>query len=134
MKITRSQNLEVKKIAQKFQLKLVIVFGSFASGQNKEDSDLDIGVLGGEAACFEKQVDLANELSKVFRKNVDLSVFNRSNPLLLFQASQNSFLLYGRGQEFNRFKFRAFKEYHDYAPYFAMERKLNKKLISAYAS
>jgi len=134
MKISQDQKLKTSRIAKKFQLKLVVIFGSFANGKNRKDSDLDIAVLGSKEVSFKEQVQLTNELSLLFSKNVDLSVLNRANPLLLFQASKNSILLYGDRTEFFKFKIHAFNAYNDYAPYFAMERALNKKLINTYAS
>jgi predicted nucleotidyltransferase len=126
--------LKIAKIAKKFQLKLIVIFGSFASGKSRKDSDLDIAVLGsGAGVSFDDQISLTNELSLIFNKNVDLSVLNRANPLLLFQASKNAVLIYGDKHDFLKFKLYAFKSYHDYTPYFEMERNLNKKIINAYA-
>ena len=134
MKITQDQKLKIAKIANKFKLKLIVVFGSFANGKNRKDSDLDIAVLGLKEVFFKEQIGLINELSLVFNKNVDLSVLNKANPLLLFQASKNPILLYGSRKELLKFKLYAFNAYNDYTPYFEMEKNLNKKIISAYAN
>lgn len=134
MKVTSIQKLKVIEVAKKFKLKLVIIFGSFANGKNRADSDLDIAVLGSKNVSFDSQIDLIRELSRVFNKEVDLTVLNTANPLLLFQVSKNPILLYGDRGELLKFKLYAFKSYHDYAPYFAMEKKLNKQIVSAYAS
>ena len=133
VKIIKSRKLKIAKIAKKFQLKLVVIFGSFANGKNRKDSDLDIAVLGSREVSFNEQISLTNEFSQIFNKNIDLSVLNKANPLLLFQASENSILLYGSREEFSKFKLYAFNVYNDYAPYFEMEKNLNKKIISAYA-
>ena len=133
MEITKDQKLKTVKIAKKFHLKLIVIFGSFANGKQRRDSDLDIAVLSSKEVSFNRQIRLANELSLIFDKNVDLSILNRANPLLLFQASKNPVLLYGSREELLKFKLYAFNVYNDYAPYFEMERKLNKRVISAYA-
>ena len=132
MKIAKNQKLKIEKIAKKFRLKLVIIFGSFANGKNKEGSDLDIAVLGSRGVSFDEQIGLINGFSIIFNKNVDLSILNNANPLLLFEASKNSILLYGSRAEFAKFKLYAFNVYNDYAPYFEMEKNLNKKIINAY--
>jgi uncharacterized protein len=111
-----------------------MVFGSFASGKNRKDSDLDIAVLGLKDIPFSDQIRMINELSIIFCGNIDLSILNRANPLLLFQVSRNSILLYGKKEEFMKFKLYAFNAYNDYAPYFEMEKNLNKKIINSYAS
>lgn len=134
MKISPDQKKKTAKLAKKFQLKLIMIFGSFANGKNRSGSDLDIAVLGFKEISFKKQIILTNELAKIFNKNIDLSVLNKANPLLIFQASKNSILLYGGAKEFLKFKLYAFRLYHDYAPYFALENSLNKKIISSYAN
>lgn len=134
MKTIKEQKLKIEKIAKKFQLKLVIIFGSFVSGKNRADSDLDVAVLGSRGVSFNEQIKLINELGRIFKKNIDLSVLNTANPLLLFEASKNSVLLYGSQEEFVKFRLRAFNRYNDYAPYFEMEKNLNKKIISAHAN
>jgi uncharacterized protein len=128
------QKLKIARIAKKFRLKLIIIFGSFANGKNRKDSDLDIAILGLKEVCLKEQISLTNELSKIFNKNIDLSVLNKANPLLLFEANKNSILLFGNKEEFMKFKLRAFNAYNDYAPYFEMEKSLNKRIINAYAN
>ncbi len=133
MRITKEQKLNTAKIAKKHKLKLVIIFGSFASGKNRKDSDLDMGVIGEKEISFEKQIVLTNEFFRIFKKNIDLSVLNRANPLLLFEASRNAVLVYGENSELAKFKLYAFRVYNDYAPYFKIENELNKRLINSYS-
>ena len=133
MEITRAQNRKIAELAKKFQLKLIVVFGSFAFGKQQKNSDLDIAILGIKDVSFNEHVELINEFSLIFNKEVDLTILNKANPLLLYQVSKNPILLYGDKRELLKFKLSAFKTYHDYAPYFEMERKLNKRIISKYA-
>ncbi|HAT74356.1 MAG: hypothetical protein US30_C0018G0002 [Candidatus Moranbacteria bacterium GW2011_GWF2_36_839] len=134
MLILKKQKLNTAEIAKKYKLKMVIVFGSFASGKNRKDSDLDLGVLSEKEISFETQITLINEFSQIFKKNIDLSVLNRANPLLLFEASRNAVLLFGNQKDFFEFRLRAFHAYNDYQPFFKLENELNKKIIKAYAN
>jgi hypothetical protein len=134
MKITAEQKKNIAKIAKKHGLELVMLFGSFASGENRKDSDIDIAVLGKKDMDLKKTLAISQGLSSVFKKEVDLSVMNRANPLLLHQVEQNAVLLFGKDEKFFEFKLRAFRRYQDYAPYFEMEMQLNKELIKQYAS
>ena len=134
MKRITDKKTSVKKIAEKYGLKLVMFFGSFASGKNRQDSDLDVAVLGSKEVSFQEQIDIINKFSEIFSENVDLSVLNNGNPLLLFEVSKNAKLLYGSDEEFMKFKLQAFRQYNDYAQYFEMEKRLNKKIIESYAT
>jgi len=134
MEITIEQKVNIEEIAEKFKLKLVLIFGSFASGRQRRESDLDIAIFGLKRVSFDEEIKIASELSQIFHKNIDLSVLNTANPLLVFQVSKNSILLYGDKKDFLKFKMYAYSNYIDYAPYFLMERNLNKKIIKSYAS
>ncbi len=133
MKISTEQKQKVNKTAKKYGLKLVLLFGSFASGKTREDSDLDIAVLGRKRIDFKRQIDLINDLSDIFKKNIDLSVLNNANPLLLFESTKNPALLFGKADNLANLRIYAFHRYNDYKPYFEMENKLNKRLIKQYA-
>ena len=52
MELTKEQKEKIRKIAEKYHLKLVLLFGSFANGKHREDSDLDIAVLGSREVFF----------------------------------------------------------------------------------
>ncbi len=133
MIISKEQKKKVNKLAKKYGLELVLLFGSFANGKAHKNSDLDIAVLGEKNISFEEYLDLTGELSKIFHKNIDLAVLNEANPLLLFQVSKDSILLHGSPGDFMEFKLYAFHRYNDYEPYFKMERQLSKRLIKQYA-
>ncbi|MCK4540152.1 nucleotidyltransferase domain-containing protein [Candidatus Parcubacteria bacterium] len=52
--LVREQKWKIGEIEKKFNLKLILLHGSFASGKNKFGSDLDIAVLGKKPIEFEK--------------------------------------------------------------------------------
>ncbi|MEI8343581.1 MAG: nucleotidyltransferase domain-containing protein [Candidatus Moraniibacteriota bacterium] len=134
MKINSNQQVKLNKVLKKYRLKLIILFGSFASGKNHKDSDIDLAVLGLEQVSFENQIALINEFAQIFSQEVDLTVLNNANPLLGFQISKNSLLLAGKQADFFNFKLQAFHAFNDYAPYFEMERKLNKRIVQSYVN
>lgn len=132
MKISKEQRKAVQKIAEKYNLKLVMLFGSFASGKTHKNSDLDIAVMGEKKIDFKEQIKLINNFSQVFKRDVDLSIINAANPLLLFQISKNAKIIFGSRQDFHKFRIYSFHRYNDYLPYFKMEADLNKKFIDQY--
>lgn len=48
---------EIRKLALKYQLKKVILFGSRARGDYKERSDIDLAIIGGDFNRFTIDVD-----------------------------------------------------------------------------
>lgn len=134
MDISKKQQEKISEIAKKYSLKLVLLFGSFANRKNRKDSDLDIAIFGSQKISFHKELKIIGEFSRIFGKEIDLTILNRANPLLSFQVSKNCVLLYGAKEDFFKFKTYAFRLYSDYAPYFEMEKNLNKRIINNFNS
>lgn len=134
MNIDREKKQMINKIAKKYGLKLVLLFGSHASGKTHKNSDIDIAIMGNKKINFKKQIGLINEISGVFGKDIDLSIINTANPLLLFQISKNSQIIFGNKSDYFEFRLKAFHRYNDYLPFFKMEAVLNKKFINQYAN
>ena len=58
------------------------VFGSFARGEDKKGSDLDMLVEFNEPKGMFHRIGLKYELEKILGKKVDLLTYNAINPLL----------------------------------------------------
>lgn len=62
----------VKPIAEKYKVKEVYLFGSYARGEADESSDLDFLVFGGENFKLTAIFSLAEELRAALEKDVDV--------------------------------------------------------------
>ena len=72
-----------KLIRQKFGVKRIGIFGSFARGEEKEDSDLDVLVVFEEGQkTFDNYMDLKFYLEDLFGREVDLVTENALRPQL----------------------------------------------------
>jgi len=94
------------------RLRLVILFGSAASGKTHRNSDIDIAFL------FEKSVDILELTNTAIRllhnDNVDVIDLRRASPLLKFSAVKKGKLLFEKTPgEFNEFYSLAFRMYVD---------------------
>lgn len=69
----------VKPIAEKYGVKEIYLFGSYARGEADEDSDLDFLVFGGENFKLTMIFALAEELRVVLKKDVDVFEINEIN-------------------------------------------------------
>lgn len=66
---------EIKSFAKQYELSKVILFGSRARGDQKERSDIDLAVSGGNITGFSLAVDEnTNTLLKIDIVNLDASV------------------------------------------------------------
>lgn len=69
----------VKPIAEKYKVKEIYLFGSYARGDADENSDLDFLVFGGEDFKLTRIFSLAEELRTVLQKEVDVFEINEIN-------------------------------------------------------
>ncbi len=72
------QNL-VKPIAEKYGVKEIYLFGSYARGEANESSDLDFLVFGGDGFKLTMIFSLAEDLREVLKKDVDVFEINEIN-------------------------------------------------------
>lgn len=72
-----------KLIRQKFGVKRIGIFGSFARGEEKEDSDLDVLVVFEEGQkTFDNYMDLKFYLEDLFGREIDLVTERALKPQL----------------------------------------------------
>ena len=62
----------VKPLAEKYHVKEIYLFGSYARGEADGDSDLDFLVFGGEGFKLTNILALGEELREVLKKKVDV--------------------------------------------------------------
>lgn len=76
LKLFKEQNSE------KYNIEAIGIFGSFARGDNSDNSDIDICIKTKVADMF-LLVHIKDELKKVFSKNIDIvRVREKMNPFL----------------------------------------------------
>ena len=90
---------------------------------------MDVAVKSRRKLDFQKQLQLAGDLQEVFGRDVDLSIVEYANPLLLRQIFKEGKLLYGSKSLFLNLSLYAFHRYNDYAPYFKMEARTVKQAV-----
>lgn len=76
-----------QRLAHKYGLSLMAIFGSYGRGQQTEKSDIDILVDFNKPIGIEF-IDLANELEKLLKTKVDLVSKNGVKPYYLKQIEQ----------------------------------------------
>jgi len=127
---------DFEKIAKKYGLRLILLFGSAISPKIHPQSDIDVAVLSRKSdLSMEDYSNLLFDLQKYFPgREVDLVIINRADPLFLKKIVEDCELLYGSPQELARLKIYAFKRYVDHRRYFDLEKKFARNFIKRYAA
>ena len=123
-----SDKRKLSKLCEKYNIKLLLLHGSYALGKERDDSDIDIAYLANEKELDIKSFfALQHEIHDLVgaEKNLDFHSIHKTDPLFQYKISQNAKLLYGNEDSFNDFKLHSFVKYHDQKSI----RELEKKLI-----
>lgn len=102
---------DLDRIARKYRLEAIVLFGSRARGRARPDSDADVCVAGGTSRNGD--FDLQGELSAALGANVDLVRFEHAGPTLKHHAVLGGRRLWGDPSVFRRMQLRAVKEWQD---------------------
>lgn len=132
MEISQKQLDKIKEIAKKYQLKMVLLFGSRVDGKMVHpDSDYDIAYLPEKSFDFEKECYLNYEFTTVMPSDdVDTIDLRKAPPLLMKQIIGRYQILYESERNvFNNFEVYAIKRYYEAKPLFEMNELSIKKFL-----
>jgi len=131
MKLTELEKQKIIKIGKKYNLKLILLHGSYVTGKVRYNSDLDIAVLGKKSIDFKTLLKIYSDLSGVFGNNpereLDFKSLHKIDPLFCYQVAKYSELLYGNLLDYNEFRAYAFRAYYDAKDLFKLESLLVSK-------
>ncbi len=88
---------ELKSTLEAFSyLKLAIVFGSFARGNPRQESDIDLGVSAGRLLTAEEKMQIISGVAERFGRPVDLVDLQTKQEPILTQVLSKGRLLFCR--------------------------------------
>lgn len=124
-----------EEIIKKYDLKLLLLFGSRARGDARKDSDTDIAFMSGRKLDFNQKAELMMNLLPVVKAEetkIDVVDTKTAHPLLLYLIMQDAKILYAEDMMFfYNLQAAAFKKYIEIKPiYEEMYRRLGEYLVS----
>lgn len=133
MKLTSAQQQKIKKIAQQYRLKLVLLFGSQSEDRVHKESDFDIAYLAEKTLDFKSEYHLNYEFTNVFQRDkVDTVDLQKVPPLLLYAVFQSPQILFQKNELiFPSYQAYAFKKYIEAGPLYEEKyRRLRERLTN----
>ena len=127
----KAHKADFASLAEKYRLRMILMFGSAVRSRSHQKSDLDLAVLSETGDLpMSTYSDLLAKLQKIFSdREVDLALMNRADPLFLKKIVEDCLILYGQPRELLELKMYAFKRYVDHQKYFEMEERYVNEFI-----
>ena len=122
----------IERVAQKYLLELVLLFGSRVQRKIHRESDFDIAYLSKKLLDLEKEAKLIIELSPIFKsENIDLVNLKKAPPLLFYAITKNCKVLYEKTPLlFANLRAYSFKKYIETKPFYEEKFKRLKEKIN----
>jgi len=126
--------VDLSKLAEVFQrypdIHAVYLFGSYAAGRVRPDSDIDLAIWPRRREIRERRLDILADLAARGFCNVDLVFLDTDDVVLKHQAVRLNKVIYhaldfDRGSAYSR----VVREYLDFQPFLAVQRQAYKRRV-----
>lgn len=94
------------------------IFGSYAQGKDRVDSDIDIAIFLEENVDIDTYLEMKMRLEEACKREIDLIILNDTKPLLRYEIYKSNVPLFCRDKSLEtRFKVKTLFEYSDFKKY-----------------
>ncbi|MCX6723963.1 MAG: nucleotidyltransferase domain-containing protein [Candidatus Staskawiczbacteria bacterium] len=126
MEISEKQKQKIEGVAKEYNLKLILLFGSQATGKTHKESDFDVAYLPEKNLSFDDEVDINFQFINIFgHDRVDTVDIRKAPPLLLFGIFRECLILYKKDDLiFPTYRAYAYKKYIEAKPF--LEKRFKK--------
>jgi len=89
---------KLAEICRKNDVTFMAVFGSYARGEQRRESDIDIAIKfdPSKRKTLLDLIGLEDELRKAFRRKVDLGTFSSISPYIIESVKKEMCVIYGK--------------------------------------
>lgn len=131
MKISEKQQQRINVLAKKYQLKLILLFGSRVTGKTHKESDFDVAYLPEKNLSFDEETDINLQFIGIFSHDrIDTVDLRKASPLLLYGIFKNCQVLFAEDDLiFYRYRVYILKKYIEAESYYEQKYKKLKEKI-----
>ncbi|OGL40569.1 MAG: hypothetical protein A2042_05295 [Candidatus Schekmanbacteria bacterium GWA2_38_11] len=123
---------KLNHLIKKYNISLIILFGSQIKESRGINSDIDIGIYLKNLINDKEEFQLLTDLVNIFKNDsLDVAILNYASPLLLFEVAKKGKLIAERKKgDFLKFKIMAFKKYWETRKFRALRETFLNNIIS----
>lgn len=138
IEITLEKQEMIGKIANKYGLNLILMFGSQVKGKTRKESDYDIAYLADKKLSFEDEGNIIIELAKIIgardERLLNLSNIRKAGALLLKEIFNKHQVIFCADQNiYDSYKIFSVKNFIENRPLFDLNDYLIKSYFVKYA-
>jgi predicted nucleotidyltransferase len=106
--------MNIMPLIKKYDINLLLAFGSYQTERFTKDSDIDLGYLAKRDFSLEEELQFLKDLVLLYRRDqIDLVDLVKASPLLMYETATHGRVLYEENDSFLRFKLKASARYAD---------------------
>lgn len=131
--LNKNQKKIINSIVKEYNLDLVLLFGSRARKQEREDSDWDLAIYSKKEINTDKYFEIISKIEGNCFKKIDLIIINEDiDPLLSKNIFEKPIVLFEKNKEiFNELQINSIYNFIDYSPLYKIEEEIVKKRLEA---
>lgn len=139
IELTDKKQKELTEIREKYDLRLLILFGSRVSGKLHKESDYDIAYLSNRVFSFEDEGRLISDLMKIVETSddrlINLVNIREAGPLLLKEIFREHQVLFKeKGDTYQAYKIYSIKNYLDSRSLFELKDFMIKRYLKEHTT
>lgn len=108
MRLRQEQKETIQSIGRSYDLRFIILHGSYAVGTPRQGSDIDIALVGNRRLSFETVLAIQGTLGDIFgdtrERELDVKTLRGADSLFRYEVVKNGALLYGDRTEYDEFR------------------------------
>ena len=136
MEISEKQKMRIEEVAKKYQLKLVLLFGSRVDGKIHKESDYDVAYLPSKNLSYDEKIDINSVFISIFphkEGRIDTVDIKRAKPLLLYGIFRKCQVLFAEDDlVFPTYRIYAYQKYIEALPVYEKRFKNLREKIKNY--
>ncbi|MEI8175155.1 MAG: nucleotidyltransferase domain-containing protein [bacterium] len=91
---------KIAVLAEKHNLKLVVLFGSQARNRANKESDIDVGIYRDSNISWDEKIKLSLEFGNILKNNnVDVEIISSNSPLLMHNILNSGKILFEKDKD-----------------------------------
>ncbi|MEK7200980.1 MAG: nucleotidyltransferase domain-containing protein [Patescibacteria group bacterium] len=117
--------MTIEEVAKKYDVSLIVLFGSQAKGNTHKHSDTDVAFLPNKNLSFLEESGLVGDIGQTLKTDVDAINIKKASPLILYNIFKYGKSLYEKDRGlFSEYFIKSLRLYEEATPLYKLRLAL----------